>query len=132
MYEFRELLEAGGCRFVRPDVCICGGITHCKKVAALAEAHHVGHNPLSPISTAACVQLNACIPNFTLQEYTGESEPPKRDLVVQPLEVERGYLRVPETPGIGIELNFEVVSRMGLQRRELVTPLHEDASVADQ
>jgi galactonate dehydratase len=135
IYQFRELLEAGGCRFVRPDVCICGGISHTKKVAALAEAYHVGvvpHNPLSPVSTAACVQLDACIPNFTLQEYTGESEAPKRDLVVEPLKLERGYLRVPDTPGIGITLNFEVVDRMGVQRRELVTPLHEDGSVADQ
>jgi hypothetical protein len=39
---------------------------------------------------------------------------------------------VPETPGIGIELNFEVVSKMGVRRRELATPLHEDGSVADQ
>jgi galactonate dehydratase len=135
MYQFRELLAAGGCRFVRPDVCICGGISHSKKVAALAEAFHVGvipHNPLSPISTAACVQIDACIPNFALQEYTGESESPKRDLVVEPLALERGYLRVPETPGLGIELNFEVVRRMGVRRRELTTPLHEDGSVADQ
>ena len=52
--------------------------------SALAEAFHVGvipHNPLSPISTAACVRLDACIPNFVLQEYTGEDQPPKRDLV---------------------------------------------------
>jgi galactonate dehydratase len=135
IYQFRELLEAGGCRFVRPDVCICGGISHTKKVAALAEAFHVGvipHNPLSPISTAACVQIDACIPNFTLQEYTGESESPKRDLIVEPLKLERGYLRVPETPGIGIELDFEAVTKMGVQRREFTTPLHEDGSVADQ
>jgi galactonate dehydratase len=135
IYQFRELLEAGGCRFVRPDVCICGGISHCKKVAGLAEAFHVGvipHNPLSPISTAACVQIDACIPNFTLQEYTGEAQSPKRDLIVEPLKLERGYLRVPEAPGIGIELNFEAVARMAVQRREFTTPLHEDGSVADQ
>jgi galactonate dehydratase len=135
MYQFRELLEAGGCRFVRPDVCICGGISHTKKVAALAESYYVGvipHNPLSPISTAACVQIDACIPNFTLQEYTGEDTPPKRDLVVAPLTLDNGYLRVPETPGIGIELNFDVVERVPFARREFVTPLHEDGSVADQ
>jgi galactonate dehydratase len=133
--QFRELLQAGGCRLIRPDVCIAGGISHCKKIAALAEAFHVGvipHNPLSPISTAACVQLDACIPNFTLQEYTGESEAPKRDLVVAPLELENGYLRLPEAPGLGIELNVDVVTTMGVRRREFTTPLHEDGSVADQ
>jgi len=135
MYQFKDLLEAGGCRFVRPDVCICGGISHTKKVAGMAEAYHVGvipHNPLSPISTAACVQIDACIPNFTLQEYTGEDAPPKRDLVVEPLKLDGGYLIVPEKPGIGIELNFEVVEKMPFVRRELNTPLHEDGSVADQ
>lgn len=135
IYQFRELLEAGGCRFVRPDVCICGGISHTKKVAALAESYYVGvipHNPLSPISTAACVQIDACIPNFTLQEYTGEDAPPKRDLVVAPLTLDNGYLRVPETPGIGIELNFDVIERVPFARREFITPLHEDGSVADQ
>ncbi len=135
LVQFRELLEAGGCRFVRPDVCVCGGISHCKKVAALAEAYYVGvipHNPLSPISTAACVQLDACIPNFALQEYTGEDTPPKRDLVVEPLKLENGYLRIPETPGLGIKLNFDVIERVPFARRELTTPLHEDGSVADQ
>jgi galactonate dehydratase len=135
LFQFRELLEVGGCRFVRPDVCLCGGISHCKKVAALAEAYYVGvipHNPLSPISTAACVQLDACIPNFALQEYTGEDAPPKRDLVVEPLQLDAGYLRVPTAPGLGIKLNFDVVERVPFARRELVTPLHEDGSVADQ
>jgi hypothetical protein len=53
-------------------------------------------------------------------------------LVVTPLELDNGYLRVPETPGIGFELNFAVVEKMPLARREFNTPLHEDGSVADQ
>jgi galactonate dehydratase len=135
IYQFRELLVAGGCRFIRPDVCIAGGISHGKKIAALAEAFHVGiipHNPLSPISTAACVQLDACVPNFVLQEYTGEDQPPKRALVKAPLRLERGYLIVPETPGIGIELDFDAIARLPFRRRAFDTPLHEDGSVADQ
>ena len=80
IFEFKELLENNGAQYIRADVCLAGGLTHCKKIAALAESYHVGmipHNPLSPVSTAACVQLDACIPNFTLQEYTGEDSPPK-------------------------------------------------------
>jgi galactonate dehydratase len=71
IWEFEMLLQRGAVQYVRPDVCMCGGITGAKKIAALAEAHHVGvvpHNPLSPVSTAACVQIAACIPNFALQE----------------------------------------------------------------
>ena len=73
---------------MRPDLCLCGGLSGCKKVAALAEASHVKvipHNPLSPVSTAASVQLDAAIPNFALQEYTGESEPPRSELLRTPL-----------------------------------------------
>ena len=59
-------------QYLRPDVCLCGGITGAKKIAALAEALDawvVPHNPLSPVSTAACLQIAACIPNFAIQEY---------------------------------------------------------------
>ena len=55
-------VTAKGAAYVRPDLCLCGGLSGCKKVAALAEASHVKvipHNPLSPVSTAACVQLDA-------------------------------------------------------------------------
>jgi galactonate dehydratase len=134
IFEFNELLAARGCRFIRPDVCLCGGLTHSKKIAAIAEAYHVGvipHNPLSPVSTAACVQLDACIPNFALQEYTGEDRPPKSEILIQPLQREGGYLIVPDRPGIGVDLNLEVARRYPPVAKEIRTPLHEDGSVAD-
>ena len=134
IFQFQQLLENKGCAYVRPDLCLCGGLTGCKKVAAMAEAQHVKvipHNPLSPITTAACVQLDACIPNFALQEYTGESEPPKSDMVVQPLVLKDGYLEVPDAPGLGIELNDTALARLRL--REVVTepPIGRDGSVQD-
>ncbi|MCJ0764004.1 mandelate racemase/muconate lactonizing enzyme family protein [Variovorax terrae] len=115
IFQFQELLASGGCDFIRPDLCLCMGLSGSKKAAALAEARHVKvipHNPLSPVSTAACVQLDACIPNFALQEYTGESDYPKRDLVKAPLRLVGGYLEVPEGPGIGIEFNDEALMRL--------------------
>ena len=121
IFQFQELLASNGCAYVRPDVCLCMGLTGSKKVAAMAEAHHVKvipHNPLSPISTAACVQLDACIPNFALQEYTGESAPPKRDMVVQPLVLKDGYLEVPDAPGLGIELNDSALAEEYIEGRE--------------
>jgi galactonate dehydratase len=134
IYQFQDLLQARGCDYVRPDVCLCMGLTGSKKVAALAEAQHVKvipHNPLSPVSTAACVQLDACIPNFGLQEYTGESESPKRELVKQPLRLESGYLVVPETPGLGIEFNEAELRRLPPKIRIPATPIGVDGSVCD-
>ncbi len=143
IYEFEMLLARNAVQYVRPDVCMAGGITHCKKIAALAEAHYVDvvpHNPLSPVSTAACVQLAACIPNFALQEYPrGEGEPPKSEIVSGALTLEDGFLIIPDAPGIGVELaegaaeKYPFLShRPLLDEGMMVTRLHVDGSVVDQ
>jgi galactonate dehydratase len=136
IYEFEMLLKRGAVQYVRPDVCMCGGISHAKKIAALAEAHHVGvvpHNPLGPVSTAACIQIAACVPNFALQEYPlGEGEPPKSKIVKEPLELEKGFLIIPDKPGIGIELEEDAAEKYPPVPREVDTRLNVDGSVVDQ
>jgi galactonate dehydratase len=135
IFEFEMLLARDAVQYVRPDVCMCGGLTGAKKIAALAEARHVGvvpHNPLSPVSTAACLQLAAAIPNFALQEYPlGEGEPPKSEIVTPPLRREGPYLRIPQTPGIGIEVAPDADERHPFRPREVVTRLQADGSVMD-
>ena len=107
-----------------------------KKIAALAEAHYaqvVPHNPLSPVSTAACLQLAACIPNFALQEYPrGEHEPPKSEIVKGAPRLEKGFLLIPDAPGIGVELAEDAQRRHPYKPREVKTRLNEDGSVMDQ
>ncbi|MFN8521853.1 MAG: galactonate dehydratase [Chloroflexota bacterium] len=137
IYEFEMLLARGAVQYVRPDVCMCGGITGAKKIAALAEARHVGvvpHNPLGPVSTAACVQLAACIPNFALQEYPiGEDVPPKSEIMRNTLVHDgKGYLVVPDGPGIGVELAPDAAEKHPYKFRWIGTRLHEDGSVIDQ
>jgi galactonate dehydratase len=117
---------------------MAGGLTHCKKIAALAEARHVGvvpHNPLSPVSTAACVQLDACIPNFAIQEYPhsmSQEAPRGNQLVKKPLKVEKGCLVVPDEPGIGVELDDSALDRFPMIPRNLATRLRYDGAVIDQ
>lgn len=136
IHEFQALLSRGAVQYVRPDVCMAGGITHSKKIAALAEAHHVNvvpHNPLSPVSTAACIQLAACIPNFALQEYPlGENVPPKSEIVKSTLRLENGFLIIPDAPGIGVELAEDAAERYPYRPRTVHTRLHVDGSVVDQ
>ncbi|MBX6772086.1 MAG: galactonate dehydratase [Chloroflexi bacterium] len=136
IWEFEMLLKRNAVQYVRPDVCLAGGITHCKKIAALAEAHHVGvvpHNPLSPVSTAACLQLAACIPNFALQEYPlGEDRPPKSEIVKGIPRLENGFLIIPDAPGIGVELAEDAAQKYPYRPREFQTRLHVDGSVIDQ
>jgi galactonate dehydratase len=138
IYEFQMLLARGAVQYVRPDVCLAGGITGTKKIAALAEAHHVGvvpHNPngLSPVSTAACLQIAACIPNLAIQEYSHtEHEPPKREIVKQTVRCEDGFLIIPDAPGIGIELAPDAREKYPPVPRRIGTRLHVDGSVVDQ
>lgn len=136
IWEFEMLLSRNAVQYVRPDVCMCGGITHAKKIAALAEARHVGvvpHNPLSPVSTAACLQLAAAIPNFALQEYPiGEGAPPKSEIVKSAVRLDNGFLIVPDAPGIGIELAEDAAERHPYVMRWVGTRLNTDGSVMDQ
>jgi galactonate dehydratase len=136
LYEFQMLLARGAVQYVRPDVCLAGGITGTKKIAALAEAYHVGvvpHNPLSPVSTAACLQVAACIPNFAIQEYpTGEDRAPKNEIVKTTVTCEDGFLIIPNTPGIGIELAPDAQEKYPPKPRPIGARLHVDGSVVDQ
>lgn len=136
LQQFETLLSRGAVQYIRPDVCLLGGLTNSKKAAALAETHYaqvVPHNPLSPVSTAACIQLAACIPNFALQEYPiGEHEPPKSEIVKSALKLEKGYLIIPDVPGIGVELADDAEKKHPYKPRGLKTRLNADGSVVDQ
>ena len=158
IFEFEMLLSRNAVHYVRPDVCLCGGITHAKKIATLAEARHVGvvpHNPLSPVSTAACIQIAACCPNFVLQEYPNDEGqafggvPPqgaeqlvgtensslskrRNNLVKAPLVLEDGFIVIPDGPGIGVELVEGAEELFPHRRRPILTRLHRDGSVVDQ
>jgi galactonate dehydratase len=107
--EFAMLLKKGAVQYVRPDVCICGGITGAWKIAAAAEAFGVEvvpHNPLSPVSTAACVQIAASIPNLAILEYPLWQADPIAHSILGPI-IEAGpdgHLEFNTKPGLGIEL----------------------------
>jgi galactonate dehydratase len=133
IWEFRELLVAGGSQYVRPDVGLAGGLTHVKKIAGLAESFHaavVTHNFLGPVLTAASVHLDVSIPNFVVQEYSKVDE---QRAVAFPGTLKRqgGYLPVPEAPGLGVKIDDAKLAELG---RPLVNPtglpLRADGSVA--
>jgi galactonate dehydratase len=142
IYQFQTLLTRNAVQYLRPDVCLVGGITGAKKVAAMAEAHDawiVPHNPLSPVSTAACLQIAACIPNFAIQEYP--SRTPELDgstdllgagLATGLAEQRDGFMAIPDAPGIGIVLAPEIEQRFPYRPRPIRMRPHLDGSVVDQ
>jgi galactonate dehydratase len=107
IWEFREMLVHGGSQYVRPDVGLAGGLTHTRKIAAIAESFHsavVTHNFLGPVLTAAAVHLDTAIPNFVVQEYARTDEDAKWSGFSGVLQRQGGYLYPPDAPGLGLKL----------------------------
>ena len=133
-WEFRELVEKGWIDYARVDLCIAGGITEAKKIAAMCETHHVKlavHNPLGPVSTAACLQLNLSCPNFGVQEQPYRPGTFLTDVFpVQP-EWEEGHLLPPAPPGLGVEFDREAATGRPFRRVELPHLRRPDGSVTN-
>ena len=102
---------------VRPDVGLAGGLSGCRKIAAIAEAHHCGvapHNFLGPGLTAPTLQLCATIPNLVTMEYLPLDEDSRFVSAAFDTAVVRhgGYCEVPEAPGLGVSLvdDYELIA----------------------
>ncbi len=136
-WEYRQFFEKQAISIVQPDLCHCGGIFEARKIAAMAELYFASvapHNPLGAISLAACLQLDACIPNFLVQEHPGN--PDKSDLGVgyikTPFVIKDGYIDVPTGAGLGIELDDKAIEEK-IYDGKWSTPrlYYEDGSNAD-
>jgi galactonate dehydratase len=94
-----------------------------KKIAALAEAYHVGfapHNPNGPVATRVCQHLAAACPNFTIQEWLPVDQATWRDdLMGGPFELDAGHMLLPKGPGLGIDLNMDVMREHPYQPRDM-------------
>jgi len=117
-FGFRELLEKEAVDILQPDIVRTGGITEVKKIAAMAEAYYVPlalHNPNGPLSNYASIHLLAAIPNCAMLEWVRIEEPNPplgkwfNELVTPPLLPDRGFVEVPNRPGLGAELNKKVI-----------------------
>ncbi len=119
---FKELFEKQAAAIVQPDICHAGGILELKKIAAAAEMHYIGvapHNPNGPICTAASIQLDACIPNFLIQEFVISDGPIRTQLQREPIRIVDGYFEIPDRPGLGVELVEEYLDRDDIVPRDM-------------
>jgi len=133
IWEFRELYEAGGSQYARPDLGLGGGITHVKKIAGIAESYHsavVTHNFLGPVLTAAACNIDTSIPNFVTQEYSKVDEAPVNSVYTSAWQREGGYIPVPDAPGIGVTVDADALKAQPYESRPLqVIPMRVDGSV---
>ncbi|MGI6316148.1 MAG: galactonate dehydratase [Christensenellales bacterium] len=113
-FGFREVLEKGAACILQPDICHAGGIFEGRKIAAMAETYYASiapHNPLGPISLASCIQLDACTPNFLIQEHPSMPNGWDRGegYLKKAFKIVDGYVEIPTGPGLGIEVDEDVV-----------------------
>ena len=112
---FRDLIASGAVDIVQSDVIWTGGITPCRKIAALAEAHHlpvVPHVFSSALSTIANMHFIASLPNGGLLEFDQNSNPLRSELFEEPITVDGdGMVAMPSGPGLGVRLAQETIDR---------------------
>lgn len=110
-YEFAEVLEKQAAQILQLDVGHCGGILESKKIAGMAEAHYAviaPHMYCGPVAAAAAIQLDTCSPNFLVQEFNTTKL--HAQILKTPIRFENGYIIPPTGPGLGVELDDDVVA----------------------
>lgn len=141
-WDFKTLLSDGFVDIIQPDLSHAGGITECKKIASMAEAYDVAlapHCPLGPIALAACLQLDATAHNAFIQEQSlGIHYNEGSDLLdyLKDSSVflyKDGYVSIPQSPGLGIDIDEEYVIHMSQKGHNWKNPVwrHVDGSVAE-
>jgi len=115
LYGFRELIGRGAVDIVQPDLAWSGGFSECRRIAAYAQAHHrmvAPHAFASAVNLVAALHFAAAIPNGLVLEWDQNPNAIRDELLKEPLKLESdGTIKLPERPGLGIELDQEAVER---------------------
>lgn len=121
-YAFQEMFSKDAVDYAQPDVFHTGGLMEGKKIAAMAEAKHIMvsyHNPSGPISNAAILQLAATVPNFCIHEIMLTDGSFRKKITNEEVHFEDGYIRIPDKPGLGIDVNVDEVLKRPYTPRNL-------------
>lgn len=114
LYEYQELMELRAADIVQPDITHFGGLLNTKKLAAMAEVNYMlvaPHNVGGPVSTAAALHLAASTHNFKIQEHFNDFvDRFVKEAAPGVPEVVDGYFALPQGPGLGVELNEDVIA----------------------
>jgi L-alanine-DL-glutamate epimerase-like enolase superfamily enzyme len=119
---FRDLVECGHVDVCQPDVTRCGGFTEILRIAEYAQQHGkacVPHAWKSGVIKAASLHVNAILPDARFQEYCVAETPLNTALTRQTFPLKDGYVEVPTQPGLGVDLDPEVLERYAVGRKPL-------------
>lgn len=119
LFAFENLITHGEVDVIQPDVSRAGGFTECKRIAQMAARHNklcVFHAWKSGILVAATLHMAAVVPDLPFVEYTVSESPLRKELVHSTVELKDGMATIPQGPGLGVELNEEIVERYRVDR----------------
>ena len=109
----RALIEAQACDLLEPDIPWSGGAIEIRRIAELAEMHHMSiapHNMASPITAVAAAHICSTIPNFLALEYHSGNIPLWGKMLDVKDPIQQGYMTVPDGPGLGVELDEDEIA----------------------
>jgi len=122
----RQLIEEELVDVVQPDTGRAGGITQMRKIAAMAEAHYITMAPhsgsLGPVAEYAALHVMATIPNALMLERVEFDWPGRFEVVSPGAVVEDGHIKLPEVPGIGVDLVTEEIAKYPYWRNVSAPP----------
>lgn len=131
-WQFRSLIEEELIDYARVDMCIAAGFTESRKIAGWCETHYIDlavHNPIGPVSTAACLHLNVATPNMLVQELPRRPGESLADVITSKHRWEDGWLIVSDDPGLGLEVDWEGLARYPFKHESLPIFWREDGSL---
>ena len=111
-WDFRDVIEKHAVDYLQPDLSHTGGILELRKIAAMAECHFLPvcpHNPIGAITNAATLQIAACTPNFHILETMFNDVDYRATLTTEQSTLENGRMKIPDRPGLGIDINEEAL-----------------------
>jgi galactonate dehydratase len=141
-WDFKSFITSGFIDIIQPDLSHAGGLSECRRIAAMAESYDIAvapHCPLGPLALASCLQLAATSPNVVLQEMSmGIHYNETHDLlhfclnpeVVTPID---GFLPIPTAPGLGVDIDEDGVRRAAGQPHRWRNPIwrNDDGGFAE-
>jgi len=130
---FRDVIEKQAAAILQPDLARSGGLLETKKIAAMAELYYIHlapHAAIGPVQLAASLQVDACIPNFLIQEQVDRAL--GWGILKEDWQVVDGYIELPQKPGLGIEVDEEALKETYSGEYALPAIYHDDdGSVTD-
>jgi galactonate dehydratase len=121
-WDYLDFFAYEAADFIQPDVSHAGGLLELKKIAAMAECRYLPvcpHNPSGPVANAATLQVAACTPNFRILETMSNDVPWRSEVSTERILFREGSMRIPEGPGLGIDIDEEAIGAHPYQPRDL-------------